>query len=73
MRLSELKKGASAIILHINDEQLAVKLYEMGCLPGEKVTVENIAPLGDPLAITFSGYKLFIRQSDAGHVIIKPE
>ena len=73
MKLSELHKGEQAVILYIEDEQLAVKLYEMGCLPGERVTVENIAPFGDPIAITFSGYKLFIRRNDAGYIIIKPE
>ena len=30
----------------------------MGCIPGEKVKVEQIAPLGDPISITVSGYNL---------------
>ncbi|GAA4453411.1 hypothetical protein GCM10023092_13730 [Rurimicrobium arvi] len=40
-------------------------LMEMGCLPGEPVWVEMIAPLGDPLALRIAGYHLSIRKEDA--------
>ena len=71
MKLSALPKGAEATILFIEDEDLSVKLYEMGCLPGERIKVENIAPFGDPLAILVSGYKLCIRKDDASKVVVK--
>lgn len=71
MKLSALAKGVEAVIVSIEDEDLSVKLYEMGCLPGEKVKVENIAPFGDPIAITVSGYKLCVRQQEADKVFIK--
>lgn len=71
MKLSALPKGAEATIVLIEDEDLSVKLYEMGCLPGEKVRIENIAPFGDPIAITVSGYKLCIRKQEAARVLIK--
>ena len=35
----------------INDENIALKLMEMGCLPGEVITLERFAPMGDPMAI----------------------
>lgn len=71
MRLSELKPGEEAIVVLIEDEELSVKLYEMGCLPGEKVVIENVAPFGDPIALTVSGYKLCVRRQEAEQVLIK--
>lgn len=73
MKLSQLKPGHSATIQLIEDEELSVKLYEMGCLPGEKVVVENVAPFGDPIAIQVQGYKLCIRKSEAAHISIIPD
>lgn len=70
MLLSELKKGQSATIESINDEELAVKLMEMGCLPGETVQLLHKAPFGDPLAIRVAGYKLSLRVSEAESVIV---
>lgn len=70
MLLSELKKGQIAIIESINDEELAVKLMEMGCLPGETVELLHKAPFGDPLAIRVAGYKLSLRVSEAASVIV---
>ncbi len=30
----------------------------MGCVPGEIIKVEKIAPLGDPISIAVAGYQL---------------
>jgi len=38
---------------------------EMGCLPGEPVSVEVIAPLGDPIIIKVTNYKLSLRKAEA--------
>ena len=40
----------------------------MGCIPGEPVRVEMIAPLGDPMAIRIAGYYLSIRKKDADKI-----
>ncbi len=71
MTLSQLPLGAKATIHSFTDELLSVKLLEMGCLPGEWVQVTNIAPFGDPIAITVSGYKLSLRLSEADTILIK--
>jgi ferrous iron transport protein A len=42
--LSELKLGTKAIIESFSDKELALKLMEMGCLPGEKIHIERKAP-----------------------------
>lgn len=73
LKLSELKKGQTAEILSFENDELKLRFYEMGCLPGEKVQIELVAPLGDPIAINISGYLLSIRKSDAKCIKIRPE
>ncbi len=70
MRLSDLLKGESGTIQSFTDELMSVKLLEMGCLPGEQVIVNQIAPLGDPIAITVSGYQLSLRKTEAATIIL---
>lgn len=72
MKLSELKIGEQGIIREFTDVSLSVKLMEMGCLPGETVILERIAPLGDPIAIKVSGYRLCLRKDEASKVILSP-
>ena len=70
--LSDLKIGESAIIDSFIDKEMALKLLEMGCTPGEIVKLERIAPMGDPIAITVSGYLLSLRKSEASSVMVSP-
>lgn len=70
MKLSDLKPGQSGIIKEFTDLTLSVKLMEMGCLPGELVRLERIAPLGDPIAIKVSGYQLSLRKEEASNIIL---
>ena len=69
--LNTLTKGESGIIDSFSDDSLSLKLMEMGCLPGTQIEVTNIAPLGDPIAITVNDYQLALRKSEAKTVIIK--
>ena len=71
MKLSELKFGDEALVQKINDNELSLKLLEMGLLPGETVAIENIAPFGDPIAIRVGEYKMCLRLADAACVEIK--
>lgn len=70
--LSELKIGQSAIIDSFTDKGIALKLMEMGCTPGEVVKLDQIAPLGDPIAIFVSGYLLSLRKAEASTVMVSP-
>ena len=71
MKLSELKVGKKAEVVSVNNSELGMRLMEMGVMPGETITVDLIAPLGDPIAISISDYKLSIRKEDAECVIVK--
>jgi ferrous iron transport protein A len=71
MNLAELKLGETAIIESIVDHELSTKLFEMGCLPGERVKLKFTAPMGDPIAIQVAGYMLAIRLSEASAIQIR--
>lgn len=71
IKLSELKKGRSAIIKSIVKDELFLKLMEMGCLPGETITVDHIAPLGDPISVLISGYNLSLRINEADQILVE--
>ena len=71
MTLSDLKKGAVGTVKGFTDLEMSVKLMEMGCLPGEKVTVARIAPLGDPIAVNVAGYQLSLRKNEASTILLK--
>jgi len=61
VKLSELGVGQKALILQANVE-LPVKLFEMGCLPGEEVELVFAAPFRDPLCFRVQGTLVSMRQ-----------
>jgi ferrous iron transport protein A len=65
LRLSQLPAGQRAVIKSHDESDFQLTLMEMGCIPGEPVWIEMIAPLGDPMAIQIAGYYLSIRKADA--------
>jgi ferrous iron transport protein A len=70
-RLSEIGTGIVARILSFENNDLFLKLMEMGCVPGELVKVEQIAPLGDPISITVAGYNLSLRLNEADNIFVE--
>ncbi len=64
-RLSEVRVGKYAIITSFENDDIFLKLMEMGCIPGEIIKIEQIAPLGDPISITVAGYRLSLRLDEA--------
>ena len=69
--LDQLSAGDEAIIEAFTDDDIKLKLLEMGCLPGEKISVVRLAPLGDPIAYSVSGYLLSMRKDEAASVEVK--
>ena len=68
MKLSDLKPGQEAIIDEFDSSDILLKLMEMGCVPGERIYLEQVAPLGDPISIKISGYSLSLRLNEAQHI-----
>ena len=71
-KLSELKMGESGVIHSFENDEIFLKLMEMGCIPGEFIRVEQIAPLGDPISISVAGYQLSLRMNEADSIFISP-
>ena len=69
-RLSEIKVGKSVIIKSFEKDDIFLKLMEMGCVPGEKILLEQIAPLGDPISVNVAGYHLSLRLNEAEHIFV---
>ena len=69
-RLSELKPGQKGIIQDFDSQEIHLKLMEMGCLPGERISVEQKAPLGDPVSVSIAGYTLSLRLNEAEHILV---
>ena len=70
-KLSDLQPGEKGLILSFQNEELYLKLMEMGCVPGELITIERIAPLGDPISIQVAGYNLSLRQEEAETILVE--
>lgn len=69
-KLSELKVGDEAIIDSFEKDDIFIKLMEMGCVPGEKVKIDQVAPLGDPISISVAGYHLSLRLDEASKILV---
>jgi ferrous iron transport protein A len=69
--LTELSIGRKAVIDSFTDEAFSLRLLELGCLPGEQVEITDIAPMGDPIAISIYGHKLSLRKKEAECILVK--
>ena len=70
--LRDVAIGDSAKVQKLHGEG-AVKrrIMDMGITKGVEVTVQKVAPLGDPLEITVRGYQLSLRKADAEMVEVE--
>ena len=67
---SMLKKGQIAQITDINIDEIPLKLIEMGCLPGNTITLIQVAPLGDPYYFNVNDSHVAIRLETAKQITI---
>ena len=70
-RLSEIGIGISVVIKQFEKDEIFLRLMEMGFVPGEIVTIEQVAPLGDPISISVAGYNLSLRLNEAAKVLVE--
>ncbi len=69
--INSLKKGEKAIIKSFDVDIIPLKLLEMGCLPGNKVELIQIAPFGDPLFLNINDSLLAIRIETAKEIEVE--
>ena len=70
-KLSEIKIGKKVIIRAYENDDIFLKLMEMGCVPGESIVVEKIAPFKDPISVFVAGYTLSLRLNEAEHILVE--
>jgi ferrous iron transport protein A len=64
--LAGLPLGSSGIVRRIGSARsTARRLMELGLVPGTRVTLTRVAPLGDPIELRVRNYALSIRRSEA--------
>ena len=70
-KLSQIQSGKSVQIHSFINNDNFLKLMEMGCLPGEIISIEKIAPLGDPISIRVAGYLLSLGLNEAETILVE--
>lgn len=73
--LSALPVGAEGRVTNVRvnvDPNVAIRILEMGLVPGTLVRVVGTAPLGDPIELEVRGYRLSLRRQEAALVEIAP-
>jgi ferrous iron transport protein A len=70
-RLSEIEVGKTVLIKYFEKDDIFLKLMEMGCVPGETIIIDQIAPLGDPISIMVAGYNLSLRLNEAENIWVE--
>ena len=78
MRLSELSKGASAVVDLVHDahaaDPIAQRLRDLGFVDGEPVRVVAIGPMGgDPVLIQIGYTRFALRRAEAARISVRTE
>ena len=74
MTLNDLKTGTSGIITAVGgDGALRCRLLDMGLIPRTRVTLQKVAPMGDPIEIRVRGYELTLRVEEAQKIEVREE
>jgi len=72
MNVADLKPGEKGKIGKITaTAPLRRRLMDMGILAGEEITMEKVAPLGDPVKIAVKGYRLSLRKKEAEGILVE--
>jgi Fe2+ transport system protein FeoA len=69
MTLEQVAVGASVVVEGVGGARaFRRRLMELGIIPGTRVKVVRVAPLGDPLELSARGCSLSIRAAEAREV-----
>jgi ferrous iron transport protein A len=78
VRLSDLPKGAPAVVDRVDDahaaDPIAQRLRDLGFVAGEPVRVVAVGPMGgDPLLIQIGFTRFALRRAEAARVGVRSE
>ena len=68
--LADLKVGESAIVSALIEDEVAIRLMELGCVPGCEVKMNGKAALGGPANVCICGSNLSLRLDEASKVFL---
>ena len=69
MLLSELEPGQNAIVDSVGgSDAIRRHLLDMGLTPNALITLQKVAPMGDPIQITVRRFELTLRLEEANNV-----
>lgn len=72
--LNKLSPGESGTIEKVGGQgELRLRLLDMGLIPRTRVTLQKVAPMGDPIEIQIRGYELTLRADDAKNITVIPD
>ena len=72
MTINDLQIGQQGVIKTVGGEgPLRLRFLDMGLIPGTKVLLQKVAPMGDPIQIHLRGYELTIRREDAAKITLQ--
>ena len=67
--LAALRPGQSGVVAGITAQGAVQRHFlDLGITKGVRVTVERIAPFGDPIAVRLRGYSLSLRREEAAKI-----
>ena len=70
--LKDIKTGETARVEKLGgDGALRCRLLDMGLTPRTKVTLQKVAPMGDPIEIRVRGYELTLRVEEAEKIEVE--
>ena len=69
MTLDKLPVGQTRRIAAVG--ALRRRLLDMGLTPKTQVTVQKVAPMGDPIELRLRGYELTLRLDDAREIALE--
>ena len=76
LSLASLAIGQTAVIVGFTTScpyEVKQRLLDLGFVRGAKIRIENISPLGDPIAYSIHNTQIALRHTDAQCVLINYE
>lgn len=74
MLLSALKKGERSRIVRLDTDcspEVYQRFLDLGFVPGAEVSLQNVSPLGDPMAFMIHHTLISLRKEDAHKIWVE--
>jgi ferrous iron transport protein A len=73
LSLADLREGEAGVLDSLDlPQDVALRLMELGFLPGSEVVAGKTAPGGDPRVFRVDGSEIALRRETARHLLLKP-